>query len=75
MDMSYRRAWSLVRALNSAFCAPLVETRKGGSEGGSAALTTTGREALRLYRAMETGAAEAIADDIAAFRKLLAPHA
>jgi molybdate transport system regulatory protein len=51
----------------------LVETRKGGPEGGSAALTATGREVLRLYRAMEAGAAEAIAGDIAAFRKLLVP--
>lgn len=74
MGMSYRRAWSLVRALNEAFSCPLIETRKGGVAGGSAALTATGREVLRLYRAMEAGAAEAISGDIAAFRRLLAPR-
>lgn len=73
MDMSYRRAWNLVRAMNEAFTHPLVETRKGGPEGGSAALSAIGQEVLRLYRAMEAGAAEAISGDIAAFRKLLAP--
>ncbi|MGE3626989.1 MAG: winged helix-turn-helix domain-containing protein [Hyphomicrobiales bacterium] len=72
MGMSYRRAWSLVRSLNGAFNDPLIETRKGGRSGGSAVLTGTGREVLRLYRGMETGAAKAISDDIAAFRKLLA---
>src|SRR3546814_11833 len=72
IGMSYRRAWSLVRALNKAFTHPLVETRKGGPEGGSATLTATGREVLRLYRALEAGATQAIAGDIAAFRKLLA---
>ena len=74
MGMSYRRAWSLVRALNSAFTKPLVETHKGGPAGGSAALSETGREVLQRYRAMESGAAEAIAGDIDAFRKLLAPR-
>lgn len=71
MGMSYRRAWSLVKALNGAFNSPLIETRKGGRAGGSATLTGTGREVLRLYRAMEDGAAKAIFGDIAAFRKLL----
>src|SRR5438128_9785460 len=30
MGMSYRRAWLLVEAMNSAFRQPLVETRSGG---------------------------------------------
>lgn len=72
LDMSYRRAWSLVRALNGAFADPLIETRKGGSAGGSAALTETGHTVLQLYRDMESAAAAAISDDIAAFRSLLA---
>lgn len=73
LDMSYRRAWSLVRSLNAAFIAPLVETRKGGPARGSAVLTEAGQEALKLYRDMESAAAAAISDDIAAFRRLLAP--
>lgn len=74
LDMSYRRAWSLVRSLNAAFTAPLIETRKGGPARGSAALTGTGQKVLQLYRDMESAAATAISDDIAAFRRLLAPR-
>lgn len=73
LDMSYRRAWSLVRSLNGAFTDPLIETRKGGSARGSAALTKTGQKVLQLYRGMESAAAAAIIDDIADFRSLLAP--
>lgn len=73
LDMSYRRAWNLVKSLNAAFTAPLVETRKGGPARGSAALTKTGQKVLQLYRDMESAAAAAISDDIDAFRRLLAP--
>ena len=73
LDMSYRRAWSLVRSLNGAFTDQLIETRKGGSARGSAALTKTGQKVLQLYRGMESAAAAAIIDDIADFRSLLAP--
>jgi len=72
LDMSYRRAWSLVRALNEAFAAPLIETHKGGPARGSAVLTETGQEVLMLYRTMETKATEAITGDIVAFNRLLA---
>ena len=74
LDMSYRRAWSLVKALNNSFSAPLIETRKGGPAGGSAALTATGQEVLTLYRTMERKATKAVSSDIAAFNKLLARH-
>lgn len=50
MGMSYRRAWMLVDTMNACFRLPLVETVKGGAEGGGATLTTTGRKALREYR-------------------------
>jgi molybdate transport system regulatory protein len=50
MRMSYRRAWLLVRTMNDCFEPPLVEAVKGGTAGGGARLTTTGREVLRRYR-------------------------
>lgn len=70
----FRRAWSLVMPLNNSCSTPLIETRKGGPAGGSAAPTATGLEVLTPYRAMERKAAEAVSSDIAAFNRLLARH-
>src|SRR5258707_2952400 len=39
MKMSYRRAWLLVEAMNSAFRRPLVETLTGGDRRGGGAVT------------------------------------
>jgi molybdate transport system regulatory protein len=50
MDMSYRRAWSLVRAINTAAGETLVEAIKGGTGGGGASLTANGRKAVKAYR-------------------------
>ena len=44
MGMSYKRAWSLVQALNDGFGAPLVETARGGT-GQGASLTRRGPRA------------------------------
>lgn len=53
MKMSYRRAWNLVEEMNSAFREPLIDSSRGGSGGGGAALTDKGREMLAHYRALE----------------------
>ncbi len=53
MGMSYKRAWSLVESLNTAFAAPLVETAKGGAAHGGAKLTPLGQEVLAAYQALE----------------------
>jgi molybdate transport system regulatory protein len=53
MDMSYMRAWTLVRTMNRCFKKPVVVAKRGGAEGGSATLTDTGKAALALYRQME----------------------
>jgi molybdate transport system regulatory protein len=50
MNMSYRRAWSLVQDMNDAAGVPLVEASTGGSGGGGASVTAQGHEAIRLYR-------------------------
>jgi molybdate transport system regulatory protein len=52
MRMSYRRAWILVDTMNTSFKKPLVNTAKGGAEGGGAKLTPTGRTVLTRYRAL-----------------------
>ncbi len=57
MGMSYRRAWTLVDSLNASFTAPLIAARPGGAGDGGAALLPLGAEVVRLYRALEQGAA------------------
>jgi len=71
MGMSYRRAWTLVEAMNRDFRKPLVETNAGGAGGGGAVVTAAGADALRRYRQMERKAARAVAGEIDAFAELL----
>jgi molybdate transport system regulatory protein len=71
MEMSYRRAWLLVEAINSDFAKPLVSTATGGKRGGGAELTAFGADVLRRYRAMEASAGRAVAGDLTRFAKLL----
>jgi molybdate transport system regulatory protein len=52
MRMSYRRAWILVDTMNASFSRPLVDTSKGGAQGGGARLTPMGRKVLSRYRAL-----------------------
>lgn len=53
MEMSYMRAWTLVQTMNHCFKKPLVETKRGGAEGGAAVVTETGKAVLALYRRIE----------------------
>lgn len=71
MDMSYRRAWSLVDRMNADFVSPLVEKATGGRGGGGANLTELGRDVLARYHAIEQKAADSVAADMEAFAPLL----
>ncbi len=71
MNMSYRRAWKLIEAMNRDFRRPLIAASSGGAGGGGAQLTDAGREALRRYRSIEKKATASVADEIAAFADLL----
>ena len=75
MNMSYRRAWLLVDALNGTFRLPVVRTRGGGAGGGGADLTPFGADLVASYRAMEQDAGTALARRIAALEDALAPAA
>ncbi|MCG6856615.1 MAG: LysR family transcriptional regulator [Salaquimonas sp.] len=72
MKMSYKRAWTLVEAMNAAFCEPLVETSRGGQARGGATLTATGERVLAGYSRMRQLTEEAVANEAAALEKLLA---
>src|SRR4051812_50044987 len=53
MEMSYNRAWLLVRTMNRCFKEPLVLATRGGDEHGGAQLTKSGKEVLNLYQRLE----------------------
>ena len=59
MEMSYMRAWTLVQTMNRCFKKPLVETKRGGAEGGAALVTEDGKAVLALYKRMETQSLQA----------------
>lgn len=64
MDMSYRRAWLLVDEMNRLFRQPVVESQRGGKQGGGAVLTPFGEALIARYHAMEEKAQAALAADI-----------
>lgn len=56
LDLPYMLALNRVQTMNAAFSTPVVELL----DGGRAALTDTGREALRIYKEMEAASLGAI---------------
>ena len=71
MDMSYRRAWQLVEALNRDFREPVIATATGGTRGGGARVTPFGRRLVKDFRAMEEKASQAIAADLRRFARYI----
>jgi molybdate transport system regulatory protein len=54
LDMSYMRAWTLIKTMERCFAEPLVSVSRGGAKHGGAKLTANGAKVLKLYREMET---------------------
>lgn len=73
LDMSYRRAWLLVDAVNSLFLRPVVIANTGGSHGGGAQLTDFGRALVAAYRRIEERTRIVIREELAVFENDLAP--
>lgn len=71
MAMSYRRAWVLVDTMNTCFTRPLVESIKGGKDGGGAHLTTFGEEVLQQYRTLQNDVQKTADAHAKRFYKLL----
>mgnify|MGYP003353345894 CR=1 FL=1 len=71
MNMSYRRAWQLIDAMNASFPEPLVVTAVGGKRGGGAQVTELGRSVLARFRGMEAAASAAIAAEVRQFEALM----
>ncbi|MCQ0111281.1 winged helix-turn-helix domain-containing protein [Zhouia amylolytica] len=49
LDMSYKKAWDLVDAMNKAAKQPLVETAIGGKNGGGATVTPYGTALVNAF--------------------------
>jgi molybdate transport system regulatory protein len=75
MDMSYMRAWTLIRTMNQCFREPVIHAVRGGRKGGGAQLTETGREALRLYHRMNAQCLRAARPEWRRLEALLRDHA
>lgn len=75
LGMSYQRVWSLVRAMNGDFVAPLVLTQRSGAAGGGAGLTESGTRVLAVYRAIERDAERAVAKRLPQLLALIRPEA
>lgn len=71
MNMSYMRAWMLVKTMEKCFRRPVVTAKRGGKSGGGMKVTATGRRALALYREMEATALKSIAKPWRGLQKLL----
>ena len=63
LEMSYRRAWLLVDALNRMFKTPVVSSGAGGEGGGGARVTLFGRRVAEAYKRADERAREAIEEE------------
>lgn len=50
MEMSYKKAWDLISDMNEQFKQPVVNSNRGGKNGGSAVVTEKGLEVISQYR-------------------------
>ncbi len=55
VNISYKKAWSHIKAMEDRLGMSLVECRTGGKSGGGAALTDEAREFLKRYGELEKG--------------------
>ena len=72
LDMSYRRAWTLVDELNRALAKPAVMSATGGQMGGGSEVTPVGQKLVMLYRSIEAQALKTCKADIAKLMRLMA---
>lgn len=69
LDMSFRQAWLLLKAIEEMFEQPVIATQRGGSRGGGSALTELGRTVVASYRRLESASVEAAQRDVAVLEK------
>jgi molybdate transport system regulatory protein len=55
VDISFRKAWGYIKAMEDRLGMKLVERQAGGKNGGGALLTDEARDMLRKYEVLEHG--------------------
>jgi len=60
VDVSYRKAWGHIKAMEERLGVKLVDRQTGGKNGGGAVLTTDARKFLKKYEALEKGIQELV---------------
>ncbi len=58
VDISFRKAWSHIKAMEERLGVKLIERQTGGKNGGGAALTPEARQFLMKYEKLEKGIQE-----------------
>ena len=53
MGLSYKKAWAMVDAMNTLGSSTYVLTQKGGTHGGGAILTETGKKVMEAYKRLD----------------------
>jgi molybdate transport system regulatory protein len=71
LQISYRRAWLMVDALNHVFPVPLVTASAGGVKGGGAQLSSLGQAFLERYQHLQMKAERLLAAESADLLALL----
>ena len=64
MGMSYRKAWLLIQEVQKTFDGSIVTAEAGGVAGGGTQLTELGSTLLKIYRRVESRAADATKADL-----------
>ncbi len=64
MNMSYRRAWLLLKEIESIMGGRVIRAETGGSTGGGATLTELGRTVIARYREIEKRASQSVAGEL-----------
>jgi len=60
INISYRKAWGYIKAMEERLGIKLIERQTGGRNGGGAVLTKDAREFLKKYEQMEEGIREMV---------------
>jgi molybdate transport system regulatory protein len=71
LDMSYRRAWLLLDAMNRSFKTAVVTTATGGKRGGGAELSPAGEHIIKHYRDLEKAVQTAASPHLRALQQLV----
>jgi len=53
LDMSYRKAWAMVKEMNQTSPKPLVDKQVGGLHGGRTIVTAEGKKWIERYRLLQ----------------------